>query len=1049
MLRDGLEHEHRLHVCERLSDAKDHLKQFNVDVVILDLGLPDAEGLDAFTQLNALIPDVPVVIMTGTHDENMAITAVKAGAQDYIVKGLIDTPTLGRSIRYAIERKRAQRQASFFQKIAETAMYGFVMTEIDKKIVYVNKALSDMLGEPGTEKMIGKLSLDYFSDESRQLMEKEVLPQLMKQGYWSGEMDLRTKDGRIIHTIQNCSIIRDDQGEPIYIGNFIIDITIRKEIEQALRQSEERFRNLYYELPVAYQSIDGKGCITMVNPTWLNMLEFKEEEVVGKPLIDFIAEESREVYLENGSKCKGCDICECEFTMMRSDGRKILVNANGRSVGAVKHCILNDITVKRRINDIIIANEKRLDSIINGSSLAIFVMDKDHKITHWNSACEKLTGYPADKAIGSTDVWKAFYPHKRPVLSDLVIEGSDMNQIGNHYQTFRASTLAKGGIEAESFIPVPDAAHGKWISLSASPLRDKNGDVIGAVETITDITILKSSVEKLRKLSSAIEQSNSAVMITDKSGMIEYVNSKFIELTGYEYCEIIGKNPRILSSGFTSDEQYRDIWKRINVGEEWQGEIYNKKKTGDLFWLRAVISPLKDDIGEITHFICVYEDITRHKEYEKRLIRQANFDNLTELPNRILAFDRLAQAIARAKREKSYVAVMVIDLDRFKIINETLGHLVGDELLVEAARRLIFCVRGSDTVARLGGDEFFVILPDLEDISHATIVAKKILDAFTVPFLLSGQEHYITASIGVSFYPNDGDEPHILLRNADAAMYDAKEKSRNTFRFFKKELNEQVMERLNLEGYLRHALTRKEFQLNYQPILDIYGKFIAVEALIRWHNSDLGNVTPDRFIPLAEDTGLILPIGEWVLRKACQEIKMLNDEVGMNLRLAVNVSTRQFKTPEFIDIVKQALRESKLPAYNLELEITESLLLEDAPLTNSMMEEFNNMGVRLSLDDFGTGYSALGYLKKFPFSSLKIDRSFTRDITIDAQDAALVTAIISMAHNLGLTVIGEGVETEEQLEFLRFKGCDWVQGYYFSPALNFEKLRDMAMEYQD
>lgn len=550
-----------------------------------------------------------------------------------------------------------------------------------------------------------------------------------------------------------------------------------------------------------------------------------------------------------------------------------------------------------------------------------------------------------------------------------------------------------------------------------------------------NISVRKRDEERLKKLSMAVEQSSSSVFITNAQGVIEYVNPRFTEVSGYEFLEAIGQKPSILKSGYTADEQYKDLWETITAGNVWRGELYNKRKNGEFIWEHVTVSSIKDEALNITHFVAVKEDVTTNKEYEKKIVRQANFDSLTELPNRLLAVDRLSQAISRAQRERKLVMVMIIDLDQFKVVNDTLGHIFGDELLVEAARRLLFAVRGTDTVARLGGDEFLVILPDLDDVRNSVMIANKILEAFSSPFVLDGKEHFVTASIGMTVFPEDGIDPHTLLRNADSAMYRAKEDTRNTFRFFTPVMNEKIVDRMNIESSLRHAIEKDELFLVYQPLVDMTGKFVGAETLLRWNNPGVGLVMPDKFISLAEETGLIVPIGNWVLENACKQAKSWMNELGRKFRISVNVSSRQFKGNDIVKSVIDTIRLTGIDPACLELEVTERMLIEDAPRTSRILNQLNDVGVKLSIDDFGTGYSALSYLKKYPFHTLKIDRAFVRDITIDVEDAALSTAIIAMAHSLGLQVIGEGVETEEQLEFLRFKGCDFVQGFYFSKPL--------------
>ena len=575
----------------------------------------------------------------------------------------------------------------------------------------------------------------------------------------------------------------------------------------------------------------------------------------------------------------------------------------------------------------------------------------------------------------------------------------------------------------------------------AEVLRDTDGKATSIISTVQDVTNRKRSEESLLKLTRAVEQSPASVMIIDRDGRLEYVNPKFVEVTGYEAEEVVGKNPLFIESGYPTGDHYDDLWMTITSGKEWHGELHNKKKNGEMFWEYASFSPIKSSDGTITHFLVTKEDITVRKEYEDRLLRQANFDDVTGLPNRVLAMDRLSQALVSAHEHGRMVAIMYIDLDRFKKVNDTLGHAAGDQLLQEMAQRFTACVHESDTVARLGSDEFLIVLT-LDNTTHVETQAQEILDACTTAFMLDGHEVFVSATIGMTVYPDDGANPHVLLRNADAAMYQAKERGRNTFMFFTPEMNQEAIQRLELETQLRHAMEREEMELHFQPLVKAdTGELVGAEALLRWKGEELSQVWPQQSIMIAEETGLIVPLGEWVLRNACKIAKSWQDEYSKPIRIAVNVSSRQFTEGNLVELTKSILDEVGLQPELLELEITEGLLLSDDPETDIIMNQLSAMGVRLSIDDFGTGYSSLSYLKRFPFDVLKIDRAFIQDVTTEPEDAALTRAIIAMAQGLGLKVIGEGVETEEQLAFLCAEGCNMVQGYFVSRPMDAETFR--------
>ena len=581
--------------------------------------------------------------------------------------------------------------------------------------------------------------------------------------------------------------------------------------------------------------------------------------------------------------------------------------------------------------------------------------------------------------------------------------------------------------------------------------NDELGRVTDAINQMrerlnADMERQQKDAAEIRKFSKAIEQSPSSVLICDRQWRIEFANQKFTQLTGYEAASIIGKHPGALGDNDIENRDSRHLWQSIRLQVQrvgvWQGEVNSVRRNGERFWEQLIVTPIKDEAGGTTGYLILGEDISIRKRYEQQLLRQANYDILTGLPNRMLALDRLKLALAQARRESTLVGVMFLDLDNFKHINDTLGHDAGDNLLIEAARRISSCLRGTSTVARLGGDEFLVILPGLTGPEASSQVAERILKTFSPPYILNGQEVFVTTSIGIAIFPTDSDNSGTLLQHADAAMYQAKHKGKSSFAHFAPEMTEVSHERLKMESSMRRALELKEFELYFQPIVNTdSGTLCSVEALLRWNNPAMGMVMPDRFIPLAEETGLITPIGEWVLLEACRAAMGWKEATGKDIGISVNVSPRQFRDPGFTEAVMHALATSGLAPEQLELEITERLILDNSIETAEILRQLDKAGIRLSVDDFGTGYSALSYLKSYPFDTLKIDKSFVQDVMKEPEDASLVRAIINMAHSLGLRVIAEGVEEEAQTHFLKKEGCDFSQGYFYSrplPAADFD-----------
>lgn len=562
-------------------------------------------------------------------------------------------------------------------------------------------------------------------------------------------------------------------------------------------------------------------------------------------------------------------------------------------------------------------------------------------------------------------------------------------------------------------------------------------------QLVADIDERRQAEEKFHAL---LTSAPDAILITRSGGEIELANRRAEDLlnrrgeaaVGFQVEELLPQRYRqqyrALRRGFITRPETRSIPVSI--------ELSVLDSQGTEVPVEVSIAPIETKEGLL--FVNAIRDISDRKQAEAKLVQQANYDNLTGLPSRILAADRLSQALARSHRTGSVGALMFLDVDRFKNVNDTMGHSVGDELLAEVAARLLSCVRESDTVARLGGDEFLVVLNDLRDIAAADVVAEQMLSALSEPIQLGSREVFISASIGITAFPIDSNDPDVLLRNADAAMYRAKEEGRNTYRFFTAEMNEQLRMRLEMEQQLRHAVERGELYLHFQPQLDVKrGELLGAEALLRWRNARLGQIGPDRFIPLAEETGLIDSIGAWVLKQACAEAAAWEGDVGRRARIAVNVSALQFKRGDLDQVVARTLEETGLPAHRLELELTERVLVDQDMNAKRTLAALKDMGVRLSLDDFGTGYSSLSYLKWFPCDVLKIDRAFISGVTDNKDSASLCRAIIAMGGSLNMIVVAEGVETAEQLAFLAAHGVDAVQGYYISRPMEASAFRRM------
>ncbi len=665
-----------------------------------------------------------------------------------------------------------------------------------------------------------------------------------------------------------------------------------------------------------------------------------------------------------------------------------------------------------------------LRSIIDSIPDLIFFKDLEGKYLGCNRGFEKFINHPEHELKGKTD--SAFYP----------VEVAE--KFINHDQ----HVLAKAKTECdEIWFNYPDGQRVLMETLKR-PFADAQGNILGLVSINHDITARHLEQEQLRLASTVFKNTGEGILITNANGEIISVNQAFTDITGFDIEDIKGKNPNILSSGRQNKAFYQRMWHDIISTGQWQGEIWNRRKNGETYpeWLS--ITQVKDNKETISHYIAIFSDITERKEAEEYTAYLAFYDPLTSLANRHMLQERLEHWLSQAERDNSKLALLFLDLDNFKYINDTLGHGCGDQLLCIISDRLQNSTRKSDTVSRFGGDEFIIILPET-GFEQAALIAEKILSKISEPITIQGHELTPQTSIGISLYPDDGTDLETLIKHADTAMYQAKNSGKGNHQFFAAHMNDKIHQRFTVENELRHALEHNEFILFYQPQLDlISGKVIGVEALLRWQHPTRGLVSPGEFIPIAEESQLIFNIGEWVITSACAQVQSWLGKYGVSPNVAINISSKQLSDSQLAETIKKNLRKYAIAPGYLELELTESIMMSNIHTAINFMEEMSKLGILISIDDFGTGYSSLTYLKKLSLDKLKIDQSFVRDILIDPDDATIVTVIITMAKSLGLKVIAEGVETKQQLEFLKKQNCDEIQGYYISPPLPPEELVD-------
>jgi len=647
-----------------------------------------------------------------------------------------------------------------------------------------------------------------------------------------------------------------------------------------------------------------------------------------------------------------------------------------------------------------------------------------------------------------------FDPHDRLILDANEITSQRLGYSKDEMLRLKVDDIIHGGFDPSTDSPFKEMKEGKSLiferahrrkdgSMMPVEISAKSFDYGGRMvvqAVIRDITLRKEAERELKLASYVFETAMEGVIVTDKDGVIQSVNPAFTRITGYEASEALGRKPSILRSTVNDEEFYTKMWEDLAATGQWRGEIWNRHKSGRIYPEWLTITAIKDSAGETIQYAAVFHDITDLKRNEEEIKFQAFHDPLTGLPNRLLFRDRLRHAIDKTQREGGHVAVLFMDLDDFKNINDTLGHDIGDLLLKGMSVRLIGCLREVDTVARIGGDEFMVILEGVQRDGEVSVAAKRMIDALAQPYSFKSESLYCTTSIGISMYPADGSLADELIKNADLAMYHAKRMGKNNYQFFNSSMNEKVVQRVEMEKNLRHAIEENDLTCHYQPKIDVAsGRVVGIEALVRWISE--GRTVPGaEFIQVAEESNLILQIGEMVFSKACSLMAELHGMGYDDLRLAINISVRQLERGKLVDIVADSLKKCGMDGKFLELEFNESAVLKDPELTVTTMRELRRYGVSMVIDDFGTGYSSLLHLRKFPLESLKIDRSFVNEILSSQDASAIAKATISIGHNMGLKVIAEGVETIDQLKYLRSIGCDEAQGYLVSPALPREEL---------
>ena len=759
------------------------------------------------------------------------------------------------------------------------------------------------------------------------------------------------------------------------------------------------------------------------------LLDVPAGSLVGKPAVELAYTPEDNFFWEDVAAGLSDSILS-ESMMQRRDGALLLVTRRVSRVrlgpqSSIYVVSVVDQTEQRRVEAELEKLVAELRATLESTADGILVTDLNGAIRVCNQRFAELWSLPSELMSQRDDA--AVYGWMDRSVMDVEHYASRLQEISRSPLLEGKDILVLRNGHVLERVTLPQYARGR---------------PVGRVYSYRDISQQLRDEQQLSLAAKVFDASLEAIFVTNADYQIIAVNPSCERLTGFSRDELIGHRPREFLSNRYDEDVIDSLSTQIAADGYWEGELWNRRKNGAAYPCLVSMVMVADDSGRPKHFIGFFKDLTESFSAKRRIEELAYTDALTGLPNRLLLAERVEQAMALAGRSGSCFAVLFLDLDRFKHINDSLGHMFGDRVLVEVAERLGGCVRQVDTAARLGGDEF-VLLLNQTDTRGAETAAQRVLDELSKPFLLDDMAFSLSCSIGIALYPDDGNSIDDLIKNADSAMYYAKERGRSGFRFYQRQMNIDLLSRMKLDHAMRLALQDGRFQLHYQPQVDLgHNRVVGAEALLRWHDPELGDVSPAQFIPVAEDSGAIVPIGNWVLAEAVRQASIWHQQ-GWTINVAVNVSALQFEQAHFVQQVSDLLHSSGLPAARLELELTESILIRDADEALKRLEALAQLGVALSIDDFGTGYSSLGYLKRFPIRKLKIDRSFIRDIPDDESDVAIVHAIINLAQALKLKVIAEGVETSSQSGFLRHAGCHEFQGFYCSaalPAAEFERF---------
>ncbi len=1010
------------------------------DLIVAEFQTRHWSGLELLAMVDAHASGLPCILVCGAVGEEAAVAAIRAGASDVVSSGNLDR--LAHSVAQTVQT-RAGRVAGqsalqppvisvdpMLQLALDTLPAAIYMCDVQGRVTMFNRAAAALWGrepELGVDLWCGSWKI-YHPDGQAMPLEQCPMAVTLRSGQpvVGAEIVVQRPDGERRHVLPHPQPLYDARMQLIGGVNLLLDVTGNRQAADRLLESEHTARLMFDHSPVSQLMILPGKHVTNVNDKFIELSGYTRGELVGRTLADLGLLDDNAQNKRVIAEIQRTGVADkLEIQFRRKDGgiRYSLISTQSINVNGVLHRLHSffDVTEQRRM----LESSRLINKAVASISQGVLISDRNRMTVSVNDAFETMTGYTQAELVG---------------LPCSVLQGPESDP--STVLAIRSALNAGQAFSGELLNYRKDGST-FWNALSINPVRDEHGELTHFVGIQRNVTERRTQDSQIKLAAQVFAQSSEGVIVTNACNEVVMVNQAFTAITAFDAADVLGRNPAAFTHGMRDEEAYRAKWKSINETGRWEGETIGRRKDGSTYPEWLTVSVMRDEAGEVRNYVRTFSDLSLQQAAREQISRLSHYDPLTALPNRSLFAERCRHDLSLASREQRPLAMMVLGIDNFKNVNETLGNDVGDKLLRKVAARLTRAVRDQDTVARVGGDEFAIVLPG-DTPEGASQLAERLLTIVGRSYEVNDHELNVSASFGVAVYPSDGGDFDTLFKSAQIAMHQVKDQGRASYRFFSADMARNTVEHAALINALRNAIRLDQLQLHYQPFVDLQsGRIGGMEALLRWTHPERGAISPAQFIPMAERSGLIVEIGYWVLRQACVDLRNWKQQGIEAPQVSVNLSPAQFRDPALISKIRATLQVHDVDPASICLELTEGAVMDDLGHSEEVMRSLKAYGLTLALDDFGTGYSSLSYLKRFPFDKVKIDQSFVRDINNNSQDAVIAKVVISMAHGLGLRVTAEGVETEMQCDFLRRNVCDEIQGYFFSrpvPAQAMEVL---------